>query len=173
MEQNEKKSTSYYMRSLHRDIGFFVIGLTIIFSISGIVLVFRDSDFLKFTQNNERKLEPNLEASDLGRILHKRDFKVQKTEGDIVYFDNGTYNKATGVAAYTSKELPGFLNIFSAFHKSSSHDTMHPMVVIYGILLLFLALSSFWMFKIKSKYFKRGIYFAGAGFLIAVLVLIL
>lgn len=159
------------MRSLHRDIGFFVIGLTIIFSVSGIVLVFRDTDFLKFNQNIERKLEPNIEASELGRVLHMRDFKVQKTEGDIVYFENGTYNKATGVAAYTSKELPAFLNKFSNFHKSSSHDFMHQIVVLYGLLLLFLALSSFWMFKTRSKFFKRGIYFAGAGFLIAIMVL--
>lgn len=173
MEQNEKKSINYYIRSLHRDIGFFVIGLTIIFSISGIVLVYRDSDFLKFPQKIERKLEPNMQADELGRILHMRDFKVQKTEGDIVYFESGTYNKTTGIAAYTSKELPAFLNVFSAFHKSSSHDAMHLMVVIYGVLLLFLALSSFWMFKTRSKFFKRGIYFAGAGFVVAVLVLFL
>lgn len=172
MEQREKKSLTHYMRSLHRDIGFFVIGLTIIFSVSGIVLVYRDSDFLKFTQNVERKLEPNMAASELGRILHMRDLKVQKTEGDVVYFDNGTYNKVTGIASYSSKELPGILDRFSSFHKSSSHDSFHLIVVIYGVLLLFLALSSFWMFKTKSKFFKRGIYFAGAGFLFAILVLI-
>jgi hypothetical protein len=172
MEQNEKKSLNHYMRSLHRDIGFFVIGLTIIFSISGIVLVYRDSDFLKFTRNIERKLEPNIEASELGQILHLRDLKVQKTEGDIVYFENGTYNKTTGIAAYKSKELPAFLNRFSSFHKSASHDPMHLFVTLYGILLLFLALSSFWMFKTKSKYFKRGIYFSGAGLLVAIMVLL-
>lgn len=32
METREKKSIQYYMRSLHRDIGFFAIGLTLIFA---------------------------------------------------------------------------------------------------------------------------------------------
>ena len=43
MEEQEKKSINHFVRSLHRDIGFFVIGLTIIYSISGIVLTYRDT----------------------------------------------------------------------------------------------------------------------------------
>ena len=45
MEQKEKKSIHYYMRGLHRDIGFFLIGLTLIYSISGVLLIYRDTDF--------------------------------------------------------------------------------------------------------------------------------
>lgn len=47
MEKKEKKSINHYMRSLHRDIGFFVIGLIVIYSISGVVLIYRDTNFLK------------------------------------------------------------------------------------------------------------------------------
>ena len=47
MEEKENKSINHCIRSLHRDIGFFIIGLTIIYSMSGIVLTYRDTNFLK------------------------------------------------------------------------------------------------------------------------------
>ena len=47
MKAKEKKSVHYYMRSLHRDVGFLVLGFTFIYALSGIVLVYRDTDFLK------------------------------------------------------------------------------------------------------------------------------
>lgn len=39
MEQNQRKPVSYYVRALHRDVGFFVVGLVVIDALSGIVLV--------------------------------------------------------------------------------------------------------------------------------------
>ena len=72
METKEKKSSNRYMRSLHRDFGFFAIGLTLIFSISGIVLIYRDTDFLKFEKQIEKQLSPNIKESELGMILHIR-----------------------------------------------------------------------------------------------------
>lgn len=173
MDSGVKKSFNYNMRCLHRDIGFFLIGITIIYSISGIVLIYRDTDLLKQDVVIERELAPNLEASELGGILHKRDFKVLKSEGDIVYFQDGTYNRATGVVKYKSKELPSFLNKFNSLHKSSSRNIVHWFTTIYGILLLFLAISSFWMFNAKSKPFRRGIFIAGAGIVVSLILLLI
>jgi hypothetical protein len=48
MTMNKKKiSITQVMRALHRDIGFLVVGLIIIYSVSGLVLVFRGTDLLK------------------------------------------------------------------------------------------------------------------------------
>ena len=106
MEEQEKKSINHFVRSLHRDIGFSVIGLTIIYSISGIVLTYRNTNFLKHETLIEKTLSPNMEASELGKVLHLRDLKVLKSEGDIEYFQNVTYNKITGLVKYSKKELP-------------------------------------------------------------------
>ncbi len=38
MEPKKSKSFNYYMRTLHRDIGFFAFGLIVIYILSGIVL---------------------------------------------------------------------------------------------------------------------------------------
>jgi len=47
MENKEKKSINYYIRLLHRYLGFFFVGFVLIYALAGITLVFRDTDFLK------------------------------------------------------------------------------------------------------------------------------
>jgi hypothetical protein len=173
MELKVRKSVSYYMRSLHRDIGFFVIGLTLIYTISGILLIYRDSDFLKHEVNTEREIKPNLSESDLGMALHARDFKVLKSEGDLVYFQNGTYNKATGLVQYKEKVLPSAFSSSIKLHKTSSRSATRWISIAYGILLLFLAISSFWMFKSKTKLFRRGVSVAIGGCIVAVILLMI
>lgn len=173
MEAKNKKSFNHYIRALHRDIGFFVIGLTVIFCLSGIVLIFRDTDFLKYEKIVEKQIEPNLESSELGKELRLRNIGDVKVEGEVISFENGTYNRTTGKAVYTIKELPSLFHKLNTLHKTSSGNLLHWFSMVYGILLLFLALSSFWMFKPKSKLFNRGILFAGAGLLIAILLLII
>lgn len=160
-----------YMRSLHRDIGFLVVGMTIIYSISGVLLIYRDTGFLKSEKQVEKKLAPGISESELGMKLHLRNFKVMKTEGDILHFKNGTYNKASGVAKYTENKLPAFLEKLTHVHKISSKSTVHWITAIYGLALLFLAISSFWMHKPKTKLFRRGMFFAAGGSVIAIILL--
>lgn len=88
-----------------------------------------------------------------------RDFKFIKSEGAVVYFNKGTYNTATGVVKYTSQELPAWLSVFNNLHKSSSKDSVHLFATIYGILLLFLAISSLFLFlSLKPKCFTGVFY---------------
>ncbi|PSK83246.1 hypothetical protein [Prolixibacter denitrificans] len=169
----KKRSIHYYMRMLHRYVGYFVLGFTLIYSISGIILVYRDTDFLKRETTVERKLPVNLDEAALGSELHMRGFKIIKTEGDLHYFANGTYNKATGVANYKIKALPTILSKMNSVHKSVSQNPSHLFTTIFGILLLFLAVSSLWMFKPKAKIFKKGMIVAGSGVVIAIALLLI
>jgi hypothetical protein len=171
MNTESKKSITHYMRSLHRDIGYFLIGLTIIYCISGILLIYRETGFLKSEKQIEKQLSANIEPSELGKVLHKRGFEVLKTEGDIIWFENGSYNKATGIATYSDKTLPSFLERFNNLHKGSTKNITHWLSVAFGILLLFLAISSFWMFKPKTKMFRRGLILAGSGLIFALVLL--
>jgi uncharacterized iron-regulated membrane protein len=41
-----KKKTSGTMRIFHRYLGFFLSGIMTVYALSGVVLIFRDSDFL-------------------------------------------------------------------------------------------------------------------------------
>lgn len=169
----KKHTIHHYMRSLHRDIGYFLIGLTVIYSLSGIILIYRETDLLKSEKTIEKQLEPNMGEQELGNILHIRGFKVIKTESDIMYFSNGTYNKATGIASYTENALPTVIENFNSLHKKSSKNISHIFSTIYGILLFFLAISSFWMFKSRSKMFRRGVILAASGLIFAIVLLFL
>ena len=53
MKQGEEKMKKPLIRVLHRDIGFLVVGLTIVYALSGIVLTYRDTGFLKHGVLNE------------------------------------------------------------------------------------------------------------------------
>ncbi len=86
MEEQEKKSINHFVRSLHRDIGFSVIGLTIIYSISGIVLLIGIQTSWKHETLIEKTLSPNMEASELGKVLHLRDLKVLKAKETLNIF---------------------------------------------------------------------------------------
>jgi len=173
MEQKTKKTLNQYARTLHRNIGFFIVGLVIVYSLSGIVLIYRDTNFLKREALVEKKLSPNLADAELGLALQLRNLKIERTEGDIIYFQNGTYNKVTGEAAYSTTELPLLIKKLTDLHKTPSKNIKHWSTIVFGVLLLFMAISSFWMFKPGTNFFRKGIFMAGAGIVAAVILLFL
>lgn len=166
-----KKSTSLLFRIVHRYLGFFLAGIMAVYALSGIVLVFRDTDLFKVEKQLEKKFEPNAKISEVGKKLRIKNIKITKTEGDIVYFNNGMYNKHTGEVSYTSKELPFVLGKFAHLHKAKSGDPLYFLNVFFGVSLLFFAVSSFFMFLPKSKHFKKGMYYAIAGLVLTIILL--
>lgn len=166
-----KRSINYYMRVLHRDIGFFILGLIVIYSISGIVLTFRDTDFLKAESQVEQQLDANLQATELGEALRMRGFRVESEDAEIIDFGTGIYNKETGLTRYSVYELPAVLDKFNDLHKTMSSSAASPFTTILGFLLLFMAISSFWMFKTTSPHFKRGMILTSVGIIATIALL--
>lgn len=170
----ERKNSIYrWMRILHRDIGFFVIGLTVIYSISGLMLTYRDTEFLKSETQVEKTIHSGLSSNQLGSALHIKKMEIVSEDEKEVRFSSGTYNKETGVASYLSKELPVVLQAFNNLHFVSSNDSRHWFTTLYAIALLFLAISSFWMYKPGSTYFKRGIVIALLGVGVSLILILL
>ncbi len=159
------------MRVYHRYLGFFLAGIMAVYAISGIILIFRDTDFLKVEKKVEKELKPNLEAEELGKALRIRELQVTGTEGAIVSFAQGTYNKETGVAVYTTKELPLVLNKMTQLHKANTKQPLFFLNILFGLSLFFFVVSSFWMFLPGTDVFKKGLYFAAAGLAIALLLI--
>jgi hypothetical protein len=169
----KKRSINYYMRVLHRDIGFFILGLIVIYSISGIILTFRDTDFMKTERQVERQIDTNLQASELGEALRMRGFRVESEDAEIINFGTGTYSKETGLVRYSVYELPAILDRFNNLHKTMSSSAASPFTAILGFLLLFMAISSFWMFKNTSPHFKRGMVLTAVGIIASIALLII
>jgi uncharacterized iron-regulated membrane protein len=158
------------MRVYHRYLGFFLAGIMAMYSISGIVLIFKDTDFLKSEKQIEKKLPPDFKTEDLGKTLRIRDLKIQKEENGIIYFKEGTFDKATGVAKVTSKELPRILERLTQIHKASTKDPLFFLNVFFGISLLFFVISAFWMFMPKTEIFKKGLYFTLGGIILTLIL---
>jgi len=172
MEPKEKKSINYYMRVLHRNLGFFILGFVLIYALSGIILIYRDTDFMKHEKTIKVMLPPETKPADIGPALRLRDLKILNTEDDVIYFQGGSFNTSTGEAEYLVKELIFPFNRLTVLHKTPSKNPLHWFTLVFGILLLFMAVSSFWMFSRRSKSFRNGILTVVAGFIFAVLLLL-
>ena len=143
----------------------------IIYSLSGIVQTYRDSDFLKHEVLTEKQPGPGLNEEQLGGKLRLRDFKVIKTTGTILFFKEGFYDAATGKASYVTKEWYSWILPFTELHKTAGKNMAHYFTTIFGILLLFMSVSAFWMFKPGTKAFSSGLLLTVAGITGALLLL--
>lgn len=159
------------MRVLHRYLGFFLAGIMAVYAISGIVLIFRDTDFLKSEHTEEIRIEPNVKNENIGKALDLRRYNFEREEGDMVYFRNGDYNKKTGVAHITTKELPYILDKMTHLHKASTDDPLYWLNIFFGVSLLFFVISAFWMYLPKTKVFKAGLLYSLAGIVLTLILL--
>ena len=164
-----KASTN--MRVYHRYLGFFLAGIMAIYSISGIILIFRNTDFLKKEKQQTSIVEPNLNEEALGKVIKVKELKFLKKEGDMAYFKQGSYQITTGKATYTVKELPFIIGKMNNFHKANTSHPLFYLNIFFGTALMFFVISTFWMFAPGTRIFKKGILFTLAGVLLTLILL--
>ena len=103
----------------------------------------------------------------------KEDFKGFITNISAVNFaKDGTYDAVTGIAKYTTKEWYSWVHKVTELHKSNSKSIVHYFTVLFSVLLLFMSISAFWMFKPGTKLFSGGVRMTIAGIIGAVLLLL-
>lgn len=111
-------NSKFSMRIIHRYLGFFLAGIMAVYALSGMVLIFRDTDFLKKEVQMEKQIKPQASKEELGQLLDLRRLEVEKEENGFYIFKDGRYNIQTGVAQYTLKELPYILDKMTHLHCS-------------------------------------------------------
>ncbi|MET7027928.1 hypothetical protein [Sediminicola luteus] len=166
-----RMTTGLRMRIIHRYLGFFLAGIMAMYAISGIIMIYRNTDFLKHDVVVEKELNPNLSVEQVGSELKIKGFKPQKTEGNILYFEKGNYNIETGLATYTKKELPMILDKMEHLHKATTNSPVYWLNIFFGVSLLFFVISAFWMFMPKTTVFKKGVLFSLAGIVVTLILL--
>ncbi len=164
------QSFSYNMRVIHRYLGFFLAGIMAMYALSGIVLIFRDTDFLKNKTQVVKQVKANAKPDELGGLL-KMKVKEAKDEGNLITFKDGTYDKSTGTAQYTQKELPYVLDKMTHLHKAETKNPLFFLNIFFGLSLLFFVISSFWMFMPQTEIFKKGLYFTIAGIVLTLILI--
>jgi hypothetical protein len=142
------------------------------YCVSGITLIYRDDGFLKFENKVETTIAQGLSWKELESALHLRKMKIEKQEGDIVYFNYGEYNALTGHTSYTTQEYPWIIQKLNTLHLSPSASMIHLFGIVYGVLLLFLAISSLFMYKRGTKQARRGVLLATVGVIAAFFIVV-
>lgn len=139
-----------------------------VYAISGSLLIFRTTDFLKYEQTIERELKPGLEGAALGSILRIKGFKVTEENSESVFFAQGNYSKLSGKATITQKDYTPVLAKMVKLHKATTNSPLYFLNILFGACLLFFSLSSFFMFLWKLPTYKTGLKFAAGGFVLAI-----
>lgn len=159
------------MRVWHRYLGFFLAGIMAVYAISGMVLIFRDTETFKKVEQIERDLAPGLNPETLGAALEMKRLKVEKEENGIIYFREGTYDIASGKARYTLAELPFVLDKMTHLHKATSSRPLAFLNIFFGLSLLFFVVSAFWMYFPGTDIFKKSLIFSAIGLVFALVLL--
>lgn len=164
------RNLSLKIRLLHRYLGFFLAGVMAMYAISGIILIFRETSFLKSEIIETRQLEPNLTGVELSPKL-RMGVKVEKQGGNVLYFKDGNYDTATGVATVKKMKLPFVLEKMERLHKATTNSPLYFFNIFFGLSLLFFVLSAFWMFLPSMPIFKKGMYYTTGGILLTLIML--
>ena len=158
-------------RVVHRYVGFFLAGVMAVYAISGVVLVFRNTDAFKTAEDVSVTVAPGLEAEALGRALKVRRLRIERTEGSVAYFKDGRYDAATGEARYVKRALPPVLEKMTHLHKATTDDPLYWLNISFGVSLLGFVVTAFWMYLPGGTILRRGLYFAAAGAALVVVLL--
>ena len=192
------KSFSNTVRSLHRDLGYFVIGLTLIYAITGIVLSGRGLAWFKVEFEDKTVISKNIKSEEFNKEFikvvlagkvsevfpessykgvkkHLR-LKLVKQKDEVLHFKawrslNVKYEQNSGNLEVRYKGYPVALEIFVDAHKATHESAWFYLAIIYSVILSFLAISSFWMVKGKNGFRRRGVYFMLAGFAVVAIFL--
>lgn len=164
-------NTSTQFRIWHRYLGYFLAGIMAVYALSGMLLIFRDTDFLKQEKTIQKTVKPNATGEELGQLIGIKQLKVKQEDATAIAFENGTYNKQTGEASYVVKELPKVLNKMTKLHKAKSAEPLFFLNVFFGVSLLFFVISAFWMFLPGTTIFRKGMYFTIAGIVLTLFLL--
>lgn len=191
----KSKNLSQKFRQWHRDLGYLVIGITIIYSLSGIMLSFRDLHIFEKEYILNTKIEKNATNVEtkiidaFSNIKQKQELPshvIKKSVIDSIKIieDTDTYTKYqvsrkknmkiityyknSGEVIYSISAYPTFIKPFIDAHKSSSQDRWAYLALAYSIILFFLAISAIFMVKGKYGFKQRGVYLTLLGVLIVV-----
>ena len=166
----KKNTLGQNMRIIHRYLGFFLAGIMAVYALSGIIMVYRNTDFLKKEVIEEKQIATHLEGSELSAQLRIRGLRVERQEGELLFFKQGTYNQSTGIAQVKKMKLPFVLDKMEKMHKATTNSPLYFLNLFFGVSLLFFVISSFWMFIPSSSVFKKGMYFTLAGIVLTLII---
>jgi len=175
-----RKRWRAWLRAVHRDVGYLVVGLTFVYAISGLAINHVGQIDPNFkTETTTEKLTAEVPRDDvdaaaeavLGQlkiVQEPRDYYFEDDETLEITFDRRklVVDLSAGVIRDSVEKPRFFVRVANWLHYNRGKDAWTFIADGYAILLLFLATSGAFMLKGKKGLIGRG------GFLILLGVLV-
>jgi len=168
------------LRTLHRDLGYFIVGMTIVYTLSGIFLNHRfdfnpdykiiNTDFQTHIRTNTNINEQEIKnvLKELEReVVYKQHFITN--QGNIkIFISNGevVINPETGIGTMTYLQKRPVIFEMNFLHRSSIGTIWKWVSDVMAVILLFVAVSGLFLLKGKRGFGRWGWYYTIAGVII-------
>jgi uncharacterized protein len=174
MSWNKRKIQRWF-RILHRDIGYFAVGITLVYAFSGFFLSHKNIFSAIKTEKFIVELPPNLEGEKFFNYWESNvSMKLnhyKESENDIQIFikgGTGYYNKSTGKTSYEIYKKRPIITFLNQLHNNQKKGWIY-IADIYAFLLVFLAISGLVMVTGKNGFLRRGVWLMVLGIIVVLL----
>lgn len=178
----KNKSGVYWLRTLHRDLGFFMVGVCIVYGVSGILLNHMNGRDPSFDTTEETlQLSAGMNAEDLSVEWNskaslpalKRIMAID-SENIRLMLDGGIgiYHVESGALTYEVHHKRPVVYWFNRLHYNRIQG-WNVMGDFFALSLIFFALSGIFMIKGKNGLAGRGKWLLIVGILVPVLYVLL
>lgn len=177
-----KKSAKFYLRSIHRDLGFLMVGICLVYAISGLLLNHLGNTDPAFkTEERTVKLEKHLTPEELEILWNDKDdlpetHKVMRIDDEHyrLMFQGGVgvYSAVSGETDYEIHTKREFIYWINKLHYNKVKGWFL-MADIFAASLIFLAISGLFITGGKFGIKGRGKWYLIAGILIPVIYVVI
>lgn len=169
---------SRVLRVIHRDLGFFAVGITLVYGISGILLNHIGSQDPAFRKVEKTiQLSANLTETELSTVCIANENlpslkRIMRTDEDHsrVYFDGGVgiYHSSDGILNYEIRQKRVLIYWINRLHYNKVKG-WSPVADFFAGSLILLAITGLFMVKGKNGIAGSGKWYLLIGILIPVL----
>jgi len=174
------------LRSLHRDIGYFVVGITFVYTVSGIALNHRSDWNPHYTLVSEEVTIPSVLKSEfteneivelLGIFDYQANYRKHFTTktGDVkIFVEEGTvmYRPVKGIASLEILKRRQFFFQINKIHLAQTGRLWIWISDAMAFFLLFVAISGLLLLKGKYGIKGRGLWLTALGVVIPLAVIL-
>jgi hypothetical protein len=183
-KKQKKISWRPWLRAIHRDFGYLVVGLTFIYALSGLavnhITDWSDGDPSFHTYNETHELGPmtgtdeEIAKAVRGKLHIKEEprevYRRSDDEIDVTFERRSLHvNAKTGQVIDEGQKPRFFLRVANWLHLNRGKKAWTYVADSYAAILLFLSLSGIFMIGGKKGFFFRGAVLVGLGIAVPVL----
>ena len=174
---NNKKIRKW-LRAIHRDLGYFFVGVILIYGVSGILLNHEISAYSTYA--HKFKIEQQLDKEALEKQIKQdySDFKLNKIipnkKGFQIFIEGGVgqYENQTGMLHFETYKRYALIDFVHRLHYNTIRGWKY-MADFFAAALIFFAISGLFLTRGKKGVARRGKWFVIAGISITLLIFFL